>query len=48
VEKAVGSAVTRFYYWGDRVIEERDGSDAVTAFYTALSRSQLRHESVRQ
>ena len=34
VEKNAGGTITRFYCVGSQVVEERDGADAVTAFYT--------------
>ena len=34
VEKNVGGTITRYYHRGQQVIEERNGADAVTAFYT--------------
>ena len=34
VGKNVGGTVTQFYYAGRQIVEEHDGTDAVTAFYT--------------
>ena len=34
VEKNVAGTITRYYLTGQQVVEERDGADAVTAFYT--------------
>ena len=34
VEKNVGGTITQYYYTGQQIVEEHDGADAVTAFYT--------------
>ncbi len=34
VGKNVGGTITQYYYAGQQIVEEHDGTDTVTAFYT--------------
>ena len=34
IEKNVGGTITRYYYAGQQIVEERDGADSTQAFYT--------------